>query len=152
LVRSQHTLNEYETGAPSGLGYESERPSGVHFASMDKENMQVNKSDAFLLRDVSTGSHGIMAQGQSGYRTTKNEQKGNFSRNQFTTNDTSHQGRNTRTTGFTSAVGGANTMLGADASSYNHNMTNIQQTPGGEMILNYPHSFENQDNKSDLLF
>jgi hypothetical protein len=137
LVRSQHTLNEYETGAPSGLGYESERPSGVHFASMDKENMQVNKSDAFLLRDVST---------------TKNEQKGNFSRNQFTTNDTSHQGRNTRTTGFTSAVGGANTMLGADASSYNHNMTNIQQTPGGEMILNYPHSFENQDNKSDLLF
>jgi hypothetical protein len=65
------------------MGYESERPSGVHFASIDKENNPGNvKSDAFLLRDVSTGSAGaIMIQGNQGFRTTKNEPKGNFSRN-----------------------------------------------------------------------
>jgi len=48
----------------------------------------------------------------------------------------------TRTTGYTSAVGGALTMLGQDASSFAHNTTNIVPTPGAEMVLNYPQSYE----------
>jgi hypothetical protein len=42
--------------------------------------------------------------------------------------------------------------LGGDASSFMHNLTNMQQTPGADIILNHPHSFENHGSKSDIMF
>jgi hypothetical protein len=74
-----------------------------------------------------------------------------MSRNQISTIDTGNHGRNTRTTGFTSAAGGPVT-IGFDASSFTQNLTNIHQTPGNDMMLNHPHSFDNHGSKSDIMF
>lgn len=82
-----------------------------------------------------------------GYRSVKNQTgKGdlNFSRNIQNTTDPRIMNNATRTTGYTSAVGGQVTMLGQEASSFAHNTTNVIPTPGNEMVMNYPHSFDQQ--------
>ena len=69
-----------------------------------------------------------------------------------------HPADKTRTTAHSLNAPGAMTYLGADVSSYIHNVTGLPGVgtpgttgPGGDLMLNYPQTYD-QDAKSDILF